>query len=314
MSCQVAMVGGRGYVGAELMALLWAHPEFHVSHVASRGHVGGLVRDELGDICAKDLRFCASEPESLVHDDVDVYVLALPNGESERWVDAIDEQQSAALILDLSADRRTDDAWCYGLPECFRASIAASRRIANPGCYATAALIALWPYREYLCSSAEVFAVSGYSGAGRIANERNQVDALSDNIRPYALANHVHQQELSHYLKSAVHLMPHVAGFFRGLSATISVELSMAEHEARQRLLNAYQDEPLICLSEQAAEPGWVREQHHVAVGLPVYDAVSQRMVLTAALDNLSKGAASQALQNMNLAMGFSELMGVVVP
>lgn len=313
MTCRVAMVGGRGYVGAELMAMLWRHSQFHVCSVASRGHAGKLVSQELGELCAPDLRFSASDPEHVLNDDIDVYVLALPNGEAARWVAAIESQQQQALVVDLSADYRVDSAWCYGLPELFRSNIRQARRIANPGCYATAALLALWPYRAYLCSSAEVFAVSGYSGAGRVANERNQLDALQDNIRPYALANHVHQQELSHYLDAAVHLMPHVAGFFRGLSVTISAELSIDLQHAKRILLDCYRDEPLIKLSDQASEPSWVRGQPHVAIGSPVVDKNSRRTVLTAALDNLSKGAASQALQNMNLAMGFTELDGVVV-
>jgi len=178
----------------------------------------------------------------------DAWVLALPNGLATEWVQHIGDKSPDSLILDLSADHRFDPAWTYGLPERFRKQLVKTRLIANPGCYATGAQLGLLPLQERLVSAPVVFGVSGFSGAGKTPSPRNDPDRLRDNLMPYALSGHVHEQEISHQLGVEVCFMPHVAAFFRGISLTISFELDGATtaHELLDIFHRAYAGEELI--------------------------------------------------------------------
>src|SRR4029079_11209466 len=133
--------------------------------------------------------------------------------------------QPGTVIVDVSADHRFDDAWVYGLPEINRARIRGARRIANPGCYATAAALVVHPVKGLLDGPAQAFGVSGYSGAGTTPSPRNDVEALRDNLMPYSLVGHLHEREVRRHA-GPVCLMPHVAQFFRGISMTVALPLS----------------------------------------------------------------------------------------
>lgn len=309
---RVSIIGGRGYTGSELLRCLWQHESFDVAAVASRSQAGELVSSQVEGMQDSEIRFCAYDPDLVLAADVDAYVLALPNGESRQWVAAIDELHPNAVVIDLSADHRTDDRWVYGLPEINRKNIQAAKRIANPGCYATAAILAIWPYRKYLIETPVAFGVSGYSGAGRVSNERNNLEELDENIRPYKSTGHMHQHELRHVLGHDVYLVPHVAGFFRGLLTTVSMRLDASDLDYQQLMDSAFSAEPYVQLSEQAAEPAAVRGRAIAQIGPVVVDESDEsHIVVTSALDNLSKGAATQAMQNLNLAFGFSEMEGI---
>jgi N-acetyl-gamma-glutamyl-phosphate reductase len=226
-------------------------------------------------------------------------------------VSAFDAARSDVALVDLSADHRFRDDWVYGLPEHRREALASAKRIANPGCYATAAQVALEPLASRLVSPPAIFGVSGYSGAGTTPSPKNDVEALRDNLMPYSLTGHVHEREIGRQLGTPVRFMPHVAPFFRGITLTIDCELdgavSAAELEAQFRA--RYEGEPLVAVS---TEPPLVRDaanRHGVTVG--GFTTAGTRAVLVATIDNLLKGAATQALQNLNLALGLSELTGI---
>lgn len=183
---RVALVGARGYTGKALIEMLNKHPNMDLRHVSSRELKGqklqGYDKREIvyENLSADDVRRMADKGE------VDCWVMALPNGVCKPFVDAINETGKETLIVDLSADYRFDSKWTYGLPELItRSEIAKATRIANPGCYATAAQVGISPLVQHLGGQPTVFGLSGYSGAGTKPSPKNDIENLRDNIIAY---------------------------------------------------------------------------------------------------------------------------------
>ena len=314
MNGKLALIGARGYTGSALLALLVGHPELELVLATSGANAGRPIVDEVPTWSDPAQCFDSMDPEGVSRVAADAWVLALPNGQSAPWVEAIVATHPDAVILDLGADWRFDGDWTYGLTEFNREAIAKSRRIANPGCYATGALFGLLPIRRSLAAPPEVFGVSGYSGAGRTPGPRNDPERLRDNLIPYALTGHVHESEISTHLARPVRFHPHVAPFFRGISLTIAVALT--QPVSGTELLEIYRDrlagESLIDVGEDIPEIRQVAGTPRLAIGgFSVDQRDPMRATFVVALDNLLKGAASQALQNINLALGLDELTGV---
>ena len=311
---RLALIGARGYTGRELLALLALHPGLELALAASSSRAGQPLRDELPDWPQAEARFAALTPEQVADVEAQVWVLALPNGASAPWVAAIERAHAEAVILDLGADYRFDPDWVYGLTECNREALAGARRIANPGCYATGAQIGLRPLRDRLAGPPVIFGVSGYSGAGRTPSPRNDPERLRDNLIPYALSGHVHEREIGTHLGRAVRFHPHVAAFFRGISLTVAVELQQpaTTDELAATVSAAYAGEPLVAVDTAIPEIATLAPRAGVQVGGFTVDARDPRHAsFVVVLDNLLKGAAVQALQNINLALGFEELAGL---
>jgi len=311
---QLALIGARGYTGREFLGLLAVHPDIELALAASNAQAGQPISDEVPDWPRSDQAFVALAPDQVDGVDADVWVLAVPNGQSPPWVQAIVRSHPHALILDLGADYRFDPNWVYGLTEFNRAALKDARRISNPGCYATGAQFGLLPLRNALMSPPVIFGVSGYSGAGRTPSARNNPERLRDNLLPYALTGHVHEQEISTHLGRPVRFHPHVAAFFRGITLTIAVELGApatadsltAEFQA------CYSDEPLVRVQAEIPEIPSLNPRSGICIGGFSVDARdAHRASFVVVLDNLLKGAASQALQNINLALGLEELAGI---
>lgn len=312
MSATLGIIGARGHTGAVLLQLLSGHRDIDVVAVSSRQLSGEAVADHVEGV-KKDLYFERLSPEEAAGRKLDAYVLALPNGVGQPFVEAIDNENPDALIVDLSADHRFDADWQYGLPERFRESIAAARRIANPGCYATAMHLALWPLIGQLADDPHIFGVSGFSGAGTTPSPKNDPDTLRENLLPYSLTNHTHEREVRHQLGHGLFFMPHVASFFRGITLTVSTILShktipsdMADH-----FRYFYDSEPLINIQTDSPLVRDAVGAHFVTLGGFTVGVEPHRMVFNATLDNLLKGAATQAIQNLNIALGFNELEGL---
>ena len=234
---KVTVIGARGYSGAELLPLLYRHPEFEITAIGSGSAAGQPVGMHVRGLEGSELVFSDIRPFMLEEIEADACVLALPNGLASAYVNVLDELRPATVIVDLSADHRFDPAWAYGQPERFSSQLSGATRIANPGCYATGAQLALAPLLDLLVGTPTVFGVSGYSGAGKTPSRKNDPEVLRDNLLPYALTDHVHEKEVSHHIGRDIRFLPHVAPFFRGISLSIAVELSEARTE-RERAPN----------------------------------------------------------------------------
>lgn len=314
MRYRLALIGGRGYTGSSLLPLIADHPEMDLVLATSGSMAGRPLTDIHAAWPDPDQRLESCSPSGCADIAADIWVLALPNGASAPWVEAIGEAHPDAVIVDLGADYRFDPDWTYGLSEWNRKALSGARRIANPGCYATGAQFGLLPLRDQLVRPPVVFGVSGYSGAGKTPSPRNDPERLRDNLIPYSLTGHVHEREISTRLGRPVRFHPHVASFFRGISLTLSVDLAepisagaLAEH-----FEGVYADEPLITSDRAIPEIPTVSGTPNLIVGGFCVDARSpHRVSLVVVLDNLMKGAASQAMQNINLALGLDERLGL---
>ena len=300
----VGVVGARGHTGAELVRLIRDHPSLELAFAGSR---------ELADEPVPglpDLHYESIGAEDLADREPDVVILALPDGAGDPYVDVIGE---ARVIVDISADHRFDDTWAYGLPELFRDKIQGAQRIANPGCYATATQIALAPLLEATSGVPAVFGVSGYSGAGTTPGPRNDPDLLRDNLMPYKLVGHNHERETVHHLGVPVRFIPHVHPAFRGLLVTAHIPLhrAMTSAEVEARYEEQYGEEPLIEIRDAIPELRDGTGHPGVVLGGFETSADGLNAVVIAAEDNLLKGAAVQAIQNVNLALGLPEFEGL---
>lgn len=311
---RVGLVGARGHVGTELIRLLAAHPAFEIAFVSSRERDGQRLADH-EPAYRGELRYSALDAAAVAASGVDAVVLGLPNGLAAPYAAAIDAVDPGMTIVDLSADFRFDATWTYGLPERFRALIAGARRISNPGCYATAMQVALAPVVDRIVGPAQCFGVSGYSGAGTTPSDKNDPGKLHDNLMPYALVNHVHEREVTRHLGHPVEFMPHVAPHFRGITMTVNAHLREPTtlDALRDRYAAAYAAEPLVRVVDGAPWVSRIANRHGVEVGGVALSDDGRRMVVVATLDNLLKGAATQALQNLNLAFGQAETTGLTV-
>lgn len=311
---RVGLVGARGHVGTELIRLLAAHPAFEIAFVSSRERDGQRLADH-EPAYRGELRYSALDAAGVAASGVEAVVLGLPNGLAAPYVAAIDTVAPGMAIIDLSADFRFDAAWVYGLPERNRAVLADARRISNPGCYATAMQMAVAPVIDLVDGPAQCFGVSGYSGAGTTPSDKNDPGKLHDNLMPYALVNHVHEREVTRHLGHPVEFMPHVAPHFRGITMTVNAHLREPTtlDALRARYAAAYADEPLVRVVDGAPWVSRIANRHGVEIGGAALSDDGRRMVVVATLDNLLKGAATQALQNLNLAFGQPETAGLTV-
>lgn len=337
---KVGVVGGTGYTGVELLRLLCVHPEVELAAITSRGEAGMPVADMFPSLRGQvDLAFVA--PQDAWLDQCDVVFFATPNG--------IAMQQAAELVaagvrvIDLAADFRIRDVtewqkWygmehaspelvaeaVYGLPEVNRAEIRNARVLANPGCYPTAVQLGFLPLVEAGVVDLETLvadAKSGVSGAGRKAEVRTLFAEAADNFQAYGVAGHRHLPEIRQGLATVAgrpvgltfvpHLVPMVRGIHATLYARITREVDLqALFEAR------YRDEPFVDVLPAGRHPETrsVRASNlcRIAVHRPQGGDV---VVVLSVIDNLVKGAAGQAVQNMNIMFGFEERRGLeVVP
>ena len=310
----VVVIGARGYTGAELLPLLHRHPRFDLVAVGSGSAAGDAVRDHVPGLDDCNLEFRAIGPGEIGSIDADACVLALPNGAAAAYVEALDAARPDAVIVDLSADYRFDPEWVYGQPERFAMNLDGARRIANPGCYATGAQLALAPLLDVLAGTPAVFGVSGYSGAGKTPSRKNDPDVLRDNLLPYALVDHIHEREVSRHIGRDIRFLPHVAPFFRGISLSVAAELErpVTATEVASVYEEFYAACPLIEVRDSIPEVAEVRGTHRVIIGgFAASGAHPERVSLVAVLDNLLKGAATQAVQNLNLAFGLHATAGL---
>lgn len=311
---QLGLIGARGHVGSELIRLFAGHPEFELSFVASREREGQFL-SEHEPVAESALRYSNPTVAEAAALGVDALVLALPNGKAAEFVEAVDTIAPDTVVLDLSADFRFDQRWYYGLPELTRSKAAGAKRIANPGCYATAMQLALAPMCGEIAGPPQCFGVSGYSGAGTAASDKNDPDKLRGNLMPYSLIGHIHEREVARQLGQRVEFMPAVAPHFRGITMTVNAHLLRAFEPGAvpQLYRDFYRNEALVEIVDEAPWVSRIAGRHGAQIGGFTLSEDGRRLVLVSTLDNLLKGAATQALQNLNLAFGLDELLGIPV-
>jgi N-acetyl-gamma-glutamyl-phosphate reductase len=311
----IGIVGARGHTGAELIRLIARHPSLQLAFVSSRELAGQRVADHVSEF-GDELRYENLDADAVATKRADAIVLALPNGKAAPYVAAIEASSANGydpIIVDLSADYRFDSSWYYGLPELTRGLYRGQRRISNPGCYATAMQLAIAPLKDQLAAPPACFGVSGYSGAGTTPSDKNDPEKLRDNLMPYSLTDHTHEREVTRHMGIPVEFMPHVAPHFRGITMTVNLWLvqPLTLDAIKQRYAKIYASEPLIELVDEAPWVSHIAGKHGVQVGGLSLAPGGKRVVVVATLDNLLKGAATQAMQNLNLALGYDELTSI---
>ncbi len=313
MTSRIGLLGGRGYVGEELLRLLCAIPEYSPVYIGSHSSAGQALTDQYPDL-PLELTFQDLSPESLSRATVDFWIIAQANGVADSYVQELNKL-GRPRIIDISSDFRFDEQWTYGLAEANELAIRESDFVSNPGCYATATQLALLPIVGQLRSTPSAFGVSGYSGAGRTPNERNDPKRLADNLLPYSLIGHTHEKEVSHHLKRDVRFMPHVASFFRGISVTVDIELQEPTdvESLQDQYTQFYARHALVEVSQAVPEIKQVTNTNGAVVGgFHVNPTNPCRVAIVSVIDNLRKGAASQVIQNLNLMNGLESTHGLI--
>jgi N-acetyl-gamma-glutamyl-phosphate reductase len=329
MGARVAVAGASGYAGGELLRLLAGHPDLEIGALAARSSAGVPVTAVHPHLPAlADRHFTGTDPAELA--DADLLFTALPHGESA----ALAGQLPASLkIVDLSADFRLEDParwaafyssgyaghWTYGLPELpgARAAIKAASTVAAPGCYATAAILALAPIMGLIDpASIVIVAASGTSGAGRSLKPELLATDVMGSMRAYEVGGtHRHTPEIEQALGGAtISFTPVLAPMPRGILATSSAraQAGVTEDDLRAAMAGAYAGEPFVHLLPPGQWPVTKATLGSNAAQLQLaHDPHAGRAVVVSVLDNLGKGAAGQAVQIANLMLGLPETAGL---
>ncbi|MFJ8992687.1 N-acetyl-gamma-glutamyl-phosphate reductase [Streptomyces sp. NPDC102279] len=335
MTVRAAVAGASGYAGGELLRLLLTHPEIEIGALTGNSNAGqrlGALQPHLLPLADRVL--AETTPEVLAGHDV--VFLALPHGQSA----AVAEQLGPdVLVVDMGADFRLKDpadwerfyasahagTWPYGLPELpgARAALEGSKRIAVPGCYPTAASLALFPaYADGLAENeAVIVAASGTSGAGKAPKTHLLGSEVMGSMTPYGVGGvHRHTPEMIQNLSAAagervtVSFTPTLAPMPRGILATCSAKAKpgVTADAVRAAYEKAFADEPFVHLLPEGQWPATASVHGSNAVQIQVaYDAAAHRIIAVSAIDNLTKGTAGGALQSMNLALGLPEELGL---
>ncbi len=333
MSPSVAVFGGAGFTGALTARLLFAHPSFELRTVTARADAGRRL-DDLYPYHRVPLTL--EELDLDRHGDVDGAVVAYPHGAAAPLVSLL--RSGGVRVVDLSADFRLRDQalyelWyrehmapellagaVYGLPELYREQIRSANLVANPGCYPTAALLALAPLaRAGLIGDVVIDAKSGASGAGRTPSEKTHFVTVDENISAYSVSGHRHMPEIEQELAAlgaqvkitfTPHLLPLDQGELVSCYVTAAGGRIPELAELTQLYDDAYTAEPFVELTVRAPGVRDVRETNICRISLH-RDARTGRVIVFAVIDNLWKGAASQAVQNLNLMFGLPEGEGI---
>lgn len=336
---KVGIIGGTGYTGVELLRLLATHPDVELIAITSRGEKNRAVSDLFPSLRGfVDLTF--SEPNVKMLGACDVVFSATPNGVAMQHARAL--MDAGTKLIDLAADFRLQDidTWqkwygmehacpelvaeaVYGLPEVNREAIKAANIIANPGCYPTATQLGLLPLVESgLIDLDNIIAdcKSGVSGAGRGVNVGALYPEVADSMKAYAVQGHRHLPEIRQGLELAagkdvgLTFVPHLTPMIRGIHATLYAKLSKST-DLQALYESRYQDEPFVDVMPAGSHPETrsVRATNtcRIAIHQP---QDSDMVVVLSVIDNLVKGAAGQAVQNMNILFGFDETAGIGQP
>ena len=336
---RIGIVGATGYTGAELLRLLTFHEEVEVVAITSNSKKGEALTDIFPTLTDYSLNFVAHDSESLYT--CDLVFFATPNAVAMNYVPILLEQ--GCRIIDLSADfrLRNSNTWqqwykrkhscpnlldkaVYGLPEINRESISKASLIANPGCYPTSVILGLLPAVKYgLIETNSIIAnaVSGKSGAGRKAVLSEAYSNFTESFKAYSPLSHRHLPEIEQVLEDYVKeinlvFTPHLAPMHRGIHTTLYVNTTTSFKKIKDHYINFYSNEKFVDVLKDGfcPETSTVKMTNMCNIALHFNNDNPKRLIILSVIDNLVKGAAGQAIQNMNIMFGLEEEAGLLLP
>lgn len=337
---RIAILGASGYTGADAVRLAARHPNVEIAALTANTHAGKAMAEVFPHFFMLDLPKLV-EWEKVDWRGLDAVFCGLPHGTTQEIIAAVLAANPQIKILDMSADFRLRDAatyaeWyghahqapelqkeaVYGLTELYRKEITVARLVACPGCYPTATLLALVPIaRAGLIHADDIIvdAKSGVTGAGRGLKQNTLFSEAGEGLSPYSIGKHRHAPEIEQEIgvavggKVTVNFTPHLIPMARGELCTSYVRLNGASaDDLRHALSEAYRDEPFVHVAPKGVVPQTqnVRGSNYVQIGV-FPDRIPGRAIVISTLDNLVKGSAGQAIQNMNLVLGYPETTGL---
>lgn len=337
---RVGIIGASGYTGVELCRLLCLHPQVELTIATSRQYAGKQLAEIYPSLRGRvDLK-CVDPAKEDLSERADLFFTAVPHQTAMAVVPSLLE--SGKKVVDLSADFRIHDhlvyeQWyqphsakaylreaVYGLPELHRDQIKAARLVANPGCYPTSVALGLAPLLKNKMIQPETIIIdskSGTSGAGRGAQVGTLYCEVTDGFRAYKVGEHRHTPEIEQELSElagariTVSFTPHLVPMSRGILSTIyaSIDPAVTEEELQEAYDSFYANEPFVRVQAKGQYPAtqYVRGSNYCDLAFKV-DSRTGRIIVLSVIDNLVKGAAGQAVQNMNLISGFAETTGLL--
>ena len=333
----VGIVGGTGYTGIELIRLLLAHPQVEIVAITSRSEVGRPLSDLVPSFIGQS-ELVFQEPSLDVLNPCDVIFFATPNGTAMKMAPAL--LSKGKRVIDLAADFRIEDAsvwehWyeephacpelleeaVYGLPEINRLKIKKASLVANPGCYPTSVILGFLPLLEQqLVNPSHLIAdtKSGVSGAGRAAKVGSLHAEVSENFKAYGISGHRHHPEISAILTSLLPaetaqltFVPHLVPMNRGIHATLYAQSTNTSVDLTDIYKKRYANEEFVTVLEAGDHPETRAVRGTNKCMLSVNRVSEDQIVVLSVIDNLVKGAAGQAIQNMNIMYDFDESLGI---
>lgn len=334
----VGIIGGSGYIGGELLRYLVVHPNVEIRWVTANSHVGETVASVLPNLGGfLDMKFIdLTVAEEQVGDTTVVFV-ALPHNQSQDVIPRLAERYSEVVFIDMGGDFRTPDPdgyekfygrkhgavewlprFVYGLTEYRRKELATTQLVANPGCFATAMDLALAPLAAAGRLQGDVFvsALTGSSGAGNKPLSTTHHPQRGSNVRAYKPLVHQHLLEVECFLRTLtdtdfrIHFVPQSGPFVRGIFATVFTP-AVSGSELQEIFQDAYADEEIVSVVDGSPELRWVQGAPRAVLGL---SGEADRGVVFSIIDNLGKGAAGQAIQNLNCRFGLPPMAGLSLP
>ena len=343
---KIGILGASGYTGAELVRLLLRHPRVEIAVLTADRRAGQMMGDVFPQFAPYDLpRLVTIDEVDWANAGLDLVFCALPHATTQKVLKDVFAKAPDIKIVDLSADFRLEDPAAYAkwyghdhhalelqkeavyrLVEIYRRDIKKARLVANPGCYTTCAQLPLIPLLKAKAIEPDeivIDAKSGMTGAGRSAKEEMLFSEVSEGFNAYGVGQHRHMAELDQEFSKAagkevvVSFTPHLLPMNRGIFSTIYVRGRRGKiaQDLHEILVNQYEKEPFVHVLPFGKTPHsrHVRGSNMTFIGVAA-DRIAGRAIIISTLDNLTKGASGQAVQNMNLVLGLSETMGIDQP
>ncbi len=312
---KIGIIGGGGYTAGELLRLLVNHPAVEITHVQSESQQGKALYEVHTDLIGEtELRFAGADAGAMKG--LSAVFLCMGHGRSRTWVEN-NPLPAETVIIDLSTDYRLDDGWVYGLPEINREATRGARRIANPGCFATAIQLGLLPLVNAGLAQGEVHinGMTGSTGAGQQPLPTTHFSWRNANVSVYKAFSHQHLQEIGRNVRllgrpdaRGINFLPLRGPFARGIFVTTYAATDKSEAELRQLFHDFYATAAFTHVTEQNPD---LKQVVNTNKGLVFVEKHDDKVLVISLIDNLLKGASGQAVQNMNLALGLAEDAGL---